>query len=152
MSMFRNAHRPGAWWWPLRLGFGAFFLHTSMAKRELDSKGAAGMHAFAAMAYPVLKDVPPATFIKGMAAAETAIAASLLVPVVPATVGAAGLTAFGTGLLGTYLRVPGLRRTGSIRPTEGGLAVAKDSWMVAAGAAVLLDAAVAKRRRANTSS
>ncbi|HZN15975.1 MAG TPA: hypothetical protein VFB78_17035 [Acidimicrobiales bacterium] len=132
--------RPGPWWWPVRITFGLFFLHTALAKRELDEKGAKGLHRFASAAYPQLKRVEPATFVRGMTIAESTIAASLLVPVVPATVGAAGLTAFGVGLVGTYARVPGLRREGSVRPTEIGLSLAKDTWMVAAGSAALIDA------------
>jgi hypothetical protein len=129
-----------AWWWPLRLTYGVFFLHTALAKRELDERGAKGLHRFASAAYPQLRRVSPATFVRGMTVAETAIAASLLVPVVPAPIGAAGLAVFGTALMGTYARVPGLRREGSLRPTEIGLSLAKDTWMVAAGTALLLDA------------
>jgi hypothetical protein len=128
------------WWWPLRLAYGAFFLHTALTKRSLDEKGEKGLHAFAASAYPQLKQVSPHTFVKGMTVAESAIAGALLVPMVPDTVGAVGLAAFGTGLMGTYARTPGMRQEGSIRPTEFGLSLAKDSWMIAAGAAVLVDA------------
>ena len=141
----RRRYRTGAWWWPIRLTYGAFFLHTALSKRELDEKGRRGLHAFASAAYPPLQHVSPATFGAGMTVAESAIAAALLVPFVPAPVGAAGLTAFGAGLVGTYARVPGLRREGSVRPTEFGLGTAKDSWMVATGSAVLIDAWVARR-------
>jgi hypothetical protein len=72
-----------------------------------------------------------------MVAAETGLAAALLVPVVPARVGGVGLSLFGAGLVGTYLRAPGLRRKGSVRPTEMGLGVAKDIWMVATGIALI---------------
>jgi hypothetical protein len=140
-------HRPGAWWWPLRILFGLFFLHTATSKRELDEKGKKAMHRLAKTAYPFLGDLDPATFVRGMTVAESTLAASLLVPVVPATIGAAGLTAFGGGLVGTYWRVPGIRREGSARPTELGLGMAKDSWMVAAGLTVLVDAVAARRRR-----
>jgi hypothetical protein len=140
--------RPGRryrWWWPLRITFGLFFLHTALAKRELDERGKKDLHRFAKAAYPPLNKLTPAQFVAGMKVAETTVAGSLLVPVVPAPVGAAALTAFGAGLLGTYARVPGLRRDGSIRPTEFGLSIAKDSWMVAAGTTVLLEAWLAHR-------
>ena len=133
-------------WWPVRLAFGLFFLHTALEKRALDEQGIKGVHRFASTAYPPLKDVPPATFVRGMMLAESAIAASLLVPVVPVSVGAAGLTAFGVGLMGTYARTPGMRHEGSIRPTPIGQGLAKDAWMVAAGAAMLIDAARSRRR------
>jgi hypothetical protein len=125
-----------------------FFLHTALAKRELDEKGAKMLHRFASSAYPQLEAVPPATFVRAVTVAESAIAVSLLVPAVPATIGAAGLTAFGAGLMGTYARAPGMRRAGSLRPTEFGLSLAKDTWMVAAGVAVLTDAVIKRRASA----
>jgi hypothetical protein len=139
-------HRPGPWWWPIRLTFGAFFVHVALAHRELDEKGAKGLQRFAASGYPFLKSLRPRTFQTGMVAAESAVAASLLVPGVPAVVGGAALTSFGSGLLGVYARSPMLRRgESSVRPNELGLSIAKDSWMVAAGLAVLADAFLARR-------
>ena len=83
-----------------------------------------------------------------MVAAEFAVAASLLVPGVPAVVGGAALTSFGTGLMGVYARTPMLRRgERNVRPNDLGLSMAKDSWMVAAGLAVLADAFIPRRRR-----
>jgi hypothetical protein len=142
-----RANGSTAWRWPLRLTFGLFFLHTALAKRELDEKGAKGLHRFATAAYPALDAVSPTTFVRGMTIAEAAIAASLLVPVVPAPLGGAGLTVFGSALMGTYARVPGFRREGSVRPSEIGLSLAKDTWMVAAGMAILVDAWTRARHR-----
>jgi hypothetical protein len=141
-------HRPGPWWWPIRLTFGAFFLHVALTHRELDERGAEGLQRFASSAYPFLKRLQPRTFQNGMVAAESAVAASLLVPGVPAVIGGAALTSFGTGLLGVYARTPMLRRGESnVRPNEMGLSIAKDSWMVAAGLAVLADAFHSHRSR-----
>jgi hypothetical protein len=141
-------HRPGLWWLPIRVIFGGFFLHVALSHRELDEKGAKGLRGFAASGYPFLKKVPPLTFKWGMVASESAVAASLLVPGVPAAVGGAALTGFGTGLMGVYARTPMLRRSKlSARPSDLGLSMAKDSWMVAAGLAVLADAFSAGRRR-----
>jgi hypothetical protein len=140
-------HRPGVWWWPIRLTFGAFFVHVALTHRELDERGAQGLQRFASSAYPILKKLRPNTFQQGMVAAESAVAASLLVPGVPAVVGGAALTSFGTALLGVYARSPMLRRDErSMRPNEMGLSIAKDSWMVAAGLSVIVDAVVAPRR------
>jgi len=134
-------HRPGPWWWPIRLAFGAFFVHVALTHRELDERGAKGLQRFASSGYPFLKKVPPRTFQQGMVTAEFAVAASLLVPGVPAVVGGVALTSFGTGLLGVYARTPMLRRSErNLRPNDLGLSIAKDSWMVAAGLAVLADA------------
>jgi hypothetical protein len=141
-------HPPGPWWWPIRLAFGAFFLHVALTHRELDEKGAKGLLRFASSGYPFLKKLQPRTFQQGMVAAESAVAASLLVPGVPAVVGGAALTSFGTGLLGVYARNPLLRRSErSVRPNDLGMMLAKDSWMVAAGLGMLADAFCARSRR-----
>jgi hypothetical protein len=50
-----------------------------------------------------------------------------------------GLTGFSAGLLGLYLRTPGLRREGSLRPTEQGIGIAKDVWLLAIGAAFVVE-------------
>jgi hypothetical protein len=133
---------------PIRVIFGGFFLHVALSHRELDENGAKGLRSFAASGYPFLKKVPPLTYKWGMVTAESAVAASLLVPGVPAVVGGAALTGFGGGLMGVYARNPMLRRSKlSARPSDLGLSMAKDSWMVAAGLAVLADAFSAGRRR-----
>ena len=133
----------------MRVIFGAFFLHVALSHRELDERGAKGLQRFASTGYPFLKRVPPQRFKQGMVAGEAAVAASLLVPVVPAVVGGLGLTGFGAALLGVYVRSPMLRRDEgrSLRPNDLGLSIAKDSWMVAAGLAVLADVAFNRSRR-----
>jgi hypothetical protein len=140
-------HRPGPWWWPIRLTFGAFFLHVALTHRELDERGAKGLQRFAASGYPFLKRLRPRTFQHGMVAAESVVAASLLVPGVPAVVGGAALTSFASGLLVVYARTPMMRRENSLRPNELGLSIAKDSWMLAAGLSVLADAFLSRRSR-----
>ena len=56
---------------------------------------------------------------------------------VPAALAGAGLTAFSAGLLGLYLKTPGMRHEGSLKPTEDGIALAKDSWLFAIGLSLL---------------
>ncbi|WP_427891801.1 hypothetical protein ACQHIV_04120 [Kribbella sp. GL6] len=50
----------------------------------------------------------------------------------------AGLTAFSAGLAGLYLRTPGLRCPGSLRPTDQGVPIAKDVWLLAIGTALVV--------------
>ncbi|MFD6099389.1 hypothetical protein ACFVWN_23495 [Nocardiopsis flavescens] len=123
---------------PLRLATGAFILNSGLDKRGADEEAARGMHGMAAGAYPFLKDVDPVTFVKALSAGEIALGTALLVPLVPGRLAGAGLTAFGASLLGLYLRTPGLRRPGSLRPTPDGTPIAKDSWLVGAGLALLI--------------
>src|SRR5689334_4557512 len=101
---------------PARISTGAFILHTGLEKWSADEATATGVHGMATAAYPFLAKIPAKTFLKGIAAAEIAVGAALLAPVVPDRVAGAALTAFSGGLVGLYLRVPSLRKPGSIWP------------------------------------
>ena len=116
-----------------RVSAGAFILNSGLGKRNVPAEAAAGMHGFAAGTYPFLKSVPPEQFAKGLAASEIALGALLLTPFVPTAVAGAALTVFSGGLLGLYLNTPGMRKPGSLAPTEQGLAIAKDSWLLGIG-------------------
>jgi hypothetical protein len=71
----------------------------------------------------------------------------LVVPVVPAWLAGAGLTAFALGTLGLYLRTPGMREEGSLRPTQQGIPLAKDAWMVGIGLALMVDEVAGRASR-----
>ncbi len=90
-------------------------------------------------AYPFLETQDARTFTRNLGRAEVAIGTALLVPFVPSLVAGAALTAFSAGLTGLYLRLPGMRQEGGIRPTQEGIALAKDTWLVGAGASLVLD-------------
>ena len=130
-----------------RISAGAFILHSGLGKRGADEATAAGMHGFAAGTYPFLKNVPPQQFAKGLANGEIAIGALLLSPFVPTAVAGAALTAFSGGLLGLYLRTPGMRKPGSLSPTPDGLAIAKDVWLLGIGVGLLTRGTVDRPRR-----
>ena len=131
-----------------RIATGAFILNSGLGKRNADEATAAGLHGFAASTYPFLKDVPPATFAKALSTAEIVIGAALLTPFVPTAVAGAALTGFSAGLLGLYLRTPGMTKPGSVAPTQEGLPIAKDVWMLGIGLGMLTSALtdVASRR------
>jgi hypothetical protein len=95
--------------------------------------------------YPFLASVPPRRFLKLLAAAEIGLGAALLTPLVPAGVVGAALTGFAGGLLGLYLRTPGMHSR--LRPTQRGTAIAKDVWLLGIGVGLLADD-VADRRSA----
>ncbi|WP_084789561.1 hypothetical protein [Saccharomonospora iraqiensis] len=132
---------------PARITTGAFILNSGYTKRGADEDTAGQLHGFAAGTYPQLKKVEPRTFVRLLSAGEMVLGTALLVPVIPSAVAGAGLAAFSAGLLGLYVRTPGMRREGSIRPTEEGLSLAKDVWMLGIGASLVLDDVVARRRR-----
>ncbi|MFD6951750.1 hypothetical protein A6A08_16610 [Nocardiopsis sp. TSRI0078] len=123
---------------PLRIVTGAFVLNSGLEKRGADEEAAQGLHGMAAGTYPFLKDMEPATFARLLSTAEITLGTVLLLPVVPSRIAGAGLTAFGAGLFGLYLRTPGMRRPNSLRPTEQGLPLSKDAWLLGAGLSLLL--------------
>ena len=129
---------------PLRLTTGAFILSAGLDKWKGDEQTAARVHGFATGTYPFLKKIDPPTFLKLLAGGEIAVGSALLLPVVPAAVAGAALVGFSAGLLGLYVRTPGMRR-GRFDPrsTPEGLPISKDVWMLGAGLALLVDGATA---------
>jgi hypothetical protein len=124
---------------PMRLASGVFFLNSGLNKQGVDDEMAKGLQQMAATAYPQLGKMEPAQFAKLLSAGELAMGAALLVPMVPAVLAGAALTAFSAGLLGLYLKVPGMRQEGSLRPTQQGTALAKDVWLLGIGLSLLAD-------------
>jgi len=125
---------------PLRLTTGAFILSTGLDKWQGDEQTAAQIHGFAGGTYPFLKGIEPAKFLRLLAAGEIAVGSALLLPVVPAALAGAALTGFSAGLLGLYLRTPGMRRgPKDLRSTPEGLTISKDVWMLGAGLALVID-------------
>jgi hypothetical protein len=70
---------------------------------------------------------------------EVALGTALLAPVIPTRLVGAVLTGFATGLVGLYMRTPGMREEGSLRTTREGTALAKDWWLLGAGVELLID-------------
>ena len=57
----------------------------------------------------------------------------------PSVLAGAALTAFSGGLLGLYARTPGLRKEGTPLPTQQGIPIAKDVWMLGIGLGLVID-------------
>ncbi|WP_424531374.1 hypothetical protein ACOZ38_15525 [Sphaerisporangium viridialbum] len=137
---------------PLRITTGAYILNSGFTKYDADEQTAAGVHGMAAGAYPFLRRLDPEKFTRALSVAEMTLGAVLLAPVVPSVVAGAALTGFAAGLVGLYLRTPGMRRPGSVRPTQEGVALAKDVWLVGIGLSLLIEeccsgGAPSRRRR-----
>lgn len=133
-----------------RLAVGAFILSSGLSKLEKidDDQTAEGLHGMACGAYPFLDQLPPRTFLKVLCGSEIALGGALLaLPVVPTALAGAGLSAFSGSLLGVYLRTPGMRREGSLAPTDAGMLLAKDVWMLGIGLGFLTDAVVTRLTR-----
>ncbi|WP_138733567.1 hypothetical protein [Modestobacter excelsi] len=132
-----------------RIATGAFILNSGLGKRGADEGTAAYLHGFAVGTYPFLARVPPTTFAKVQSAAEIAIGAALLTPLVPTAVAGAMLTGFSASLLGLYLRTPGMTKPGrSVAPTQEGLPIAKDVWMLGIGIGLLTEGLLDRQPRA----
>lgn len=123
---------------PARASAGAFILNSGLGKRNADEATAARVHGFASGTYPFLTSIPPQQFVGALSTAEVVLGAALLAPFVPTVAAGAALTAFSGGLLGLYLRTPGMRKPGSLAPTPEGLAIAKDSWLAGIGLSIML--------------
>ena len=130
-----------------RISAGAFILNSGLGKRGADEGTAAGLHGFASGTYPFLKSVDPATFVRALSYSEIAVGAALLTPFVPTAVAGAVLTGFSGGLLGLYLNTPGMRKPGSLAPTEQGLAIAKDSWLLGIGIGLMTRGVIERKPR-----
>ena len=130
-----------------RISAGAFILNSGLGKRGADEGTAAGLHGFASGTYPFLKSVDPATFAKALAYGEIAVGTALLTPFVPTAVAGTALTAFSGGLLGLYLNTPGMRKPGSLAPTQEGLSVAKDVWLLGIGIGLLTRGTIDRQPR-----
>ena len=132
---------------PGRVATGAYIVHAGLEKWSGDEARAVAVHGMAAGAFPVLKDVPPKIFLKALAASEVATGALLLSPFVSNARAGAALTGFSGGLLGMYWKTESLRKPGSIWPSQAGVAVSKDVWMLGIGLGLLVDSLTGGRRK-----
>ncbi|MER7364952.1 hypothetical protein ACI2LC_00580 [Nonomuraea wenchangensis] len=134
MRIFARAHQL-----PPRLAAAAIMLHSGADMIGADEERASGLHAMAAGAYPFLGSMEPVPFTRLLSRAELALGAALALPFVPSLLAGAALTGFAGGLVGLYLLTPGMRREGSLRPTQQGLSVAKDVWLLGIGLGLVLE-------------
>jgi hypothetical protein len=125
---------------PGRVTAGAFILNSGLSKWSTDEETAARLHGMAVGTYPFLAKLKPKDFAKLLSAAEIALGSALLLPVVPGALAGAGLVAFSSGLLGMYARTPGMRKEDGWRPSQQGIPLAKDVWMLGIGLGLVIDA------------
>lgn len=133
---------------PLRAATGAFILNSGLGKLRADEPTAEGLHGMAANAYPQLASMKPKDFTRLLAVGEVAIGGALLAPMVPSVVAGGALTGFGAGLVGLYLKTPGMTQPDGIRPTQEGTGLAKDVWLLGAGATLTLSGIFGGARKA----
>ena len=124
---------------PARAAAGGFILNSGLSKWQADEDTATRLHGMAVGSYPFLAKIPARDFGRLLALAEIGLGGALLLPVVPAWMAGAALTAFSGGLLGMYLQTEGMHQPGSVRPTPQGVPLAKDIWMLGIGLSLLAD-------------
>jgi uncharacterized membrane protein YphA (DoxX/SURF4 family) len=124
---------------PSRLATGAFILNTGLGKLHADEETAKALHRMAADAYPVFDKLEPKRFLKMLAVGEVTLGSALLLPFVPTAVAGLGLAGFSGALLGMWWRTPGMHEHGSPRPTQHGIPIAKDVWMLGIGTGLVID-------------
>lgn len=129
MSLLSNA--------ALRLTSGALILNSGIGKLGMDEGTYGYLQQMAATGVPQVEKLSPKVFGKSLAVAETALGASLLVPVVSAKLAGLGLTAFSAGMLTMYFGDENMTQDDGIRPTQEGTSLAKDVIMLGAGLALL---------------
>jgi hypothetical protein len=125
---------------PGRVTTGAYILHSGLDKWRADEARATALHGMASGAFPVLNRIPPTRFLRLLAASEIVIGTALLTPIVPNALAGAALTGFSGSLVTMYARTPALRKAGSIWPSQAGIAVSKDIWMLGIGLGLVADA------------
>ena len=116
-----------------RLATGAFILNSGLVHLRADRATAEGLHGMAGVAYPFLNRVSAEQFTRLLAWSEIAVGGALLAPFVPTRLAGLALTGFSGGLVGLYLRIPGMRQSKSLQPTQDGIPLAKDVWMLGIG-------------------
>lgn len=116
---------------------GAFILNSGIGKLGLRGEAAEALQEMAAVGVPALAKLSPDDFGKFISYSEVGIGSALLLPVVPRRLAGAALTAFGAGLLTIYFNSEGMTEDDGIRPTKEGNDLAKNSWLVAAGIALM---------------
>ncbi|HEV2823966.1 MAG TPA: hypothetical protein VG035_02000 [Actinomycetota bacterium] len=136
------------WHVPVRLATGAIIVDQGLQKLGADEDTAKWLHGQAVHALPRLADMDPKDFVQLLSASEIALGAALLgIGFVPSGLAGLGLSAFGGSLTRLYLTAPGTRREGSVAPSHQGIGLAKDSWMLAIGLALVLDSVFGSGRR-----
>jgi len=121
----------------LRAVPGAFIANSGIGKIGMPAEYSAGVQQAAASGIPAAAKLPADKFGTYLGYAETAIGASLLAPFVSSKLAGAGLAAFSGGLLTMYFRNPENTEADGIRPSQEGLSLSKDVFMLAIGLALM---------------
>lgn len=118
---------------------GAFVLNSGLSKRGMPTEAAQGLQGFAATGVPAVTKMSPDSFGKFVAYSEIGIGGALLAPFVPKRIAGGALGVFSAGLLAMYFRNPSMTESDGIRPSQEGMSLAKDAFMMAIAGALVTD-------------
>lgn len=118
---------------------GAFVLNSGLSKRGMPTEAAEGLQGFAATGVPAVAKMSPDAFGKFVSYSEIGIGGALLAPFVSKRIAGGALGVFSAGLLSMYFRNPSMTESDGIRPTQDGMSLAKDSFMLAIAGALVTD-------------
>ena len=136
------------WHVPVRLATGAVILDQGLLKRAADEDTVKWLHGQAVVAFPQFADMEPKEFVQLLSRSEIALGVALLgIGFVPSGLAGLGLALFGGALSRLYLKAPGTTREGTIAPSQQGITLVKDSWMLAIGLALVVDAVFGSSRK-----
>lgn len=122
----------------LRAVPGAFILNAGVGHLKLTEDEAAGLQKAAEKGVPAVAEMSAEDFGRFLAYGEIAVGAAMLLLFVPNRVAGAALGTFSAGLVASYLRTPGMTEPDGIRPIPQGIPIAKDTWLAAIAAALLI--------------
>jgi len=132
---------------PGRITTGAFILEQGIGKLQADDETVKHLHDAAAGAYPIFEKLDPKAFVKLLGAGEAALGTALLLPRIPARWAGLGLAGFAGSLLGQWWRTPSMHEPNSLKPTQQGITIAKDAWMLGIGTGLVVDDVTTRTRR-----
>lgn len=125
----------------LRAVPGAFVLNSGIGKLGIDEGTAGYLQQAAAKGIPAVSQMSAKQFGQFLTYGEIAVGGALLAPFVPTRVAGLALTTFASGLVAAYFRTPEMTKDDGVRPSEEGMTLAKDIWLLAIGAALTLGGA-----------
>lgn len=131
---FRKTHLHN---YPARVAVGMFILNSGMNKLIGDENYLEHVFSTAITAYPFLESAGASKFGKVFGTFEVMLGSILLAPIFSDVTAGSFLVPFSLGLVGLYIKIPGMRLDGSLRPSGQGIALAKDSWLLGVGLSLL---------------
>lgn len=125
---------------------GLFIANSGAGKIGMPAEASAGVQQYAATGVPMVNQLPAEKFGSILGWSEVGLGTALVLPLVPDKVAGAGLTVFSGGLLSLYFADPENRKDDGIRPSDQGLSLSKDVFMLAIGLGLLFDNSRSKKK------